>query len=75
MTVALGHHPGPGRRGIRGEGVEVTTHGLEVGDPAQVGAALAAVIGAHDRAHALAWAARISGQRLNVPGGRGLQRA
>ncbi|NHV25061.1 SDR family NAD(P)-dependent oxidoreductase [Burkholderia sp. D-99] len=44
-------------RDIRGEGVAATTHCVDVTDPAQVDAALAAAIGAHGRVHTVVWAA------------------
>ena len=44
-------------REIRGEGVAATTHCVDVTDPAQVEAALAAAIGAHGRVHTVVWAA------------------
>ncbi|MDI9654727.1 SDR family oxidoreductase, partial [Burkholderia cenocepacia] len=44
-------------RDIRGEGVAATTHCVDVTDPAQVDAALAAAIDAHGRVHTVVWAA------------------
>ena len=44
-------------RDIRGEGVAATTHCVDVTEPAQVDAALAAAIDAHGRVHTVVWAA------------------
>ncbi|MGU7768849.1 SDR family NAD(P)-dependent oxidoreductase [Burkholderia sp. MR1-5-21] len=42
---------------IRDTGVKASTHAVDVTDPAQVEAALAAAIAAHGRVHTLVWAA------------------
>ncbi|MGU7780730.1 SDR family NAD(P)-dependent oxidoreductase [Burkholderia sp. PU8-34] len=44
-------------REIRDTGVKASTHAVDVTDPAQVEAALAAAIAAHGRVHTLVWAA------------------
>ncbi|MXN75696.1 SDR family oxidoreductase [Burkholderia sp. 4701] len=44
-------------REIRDAGVKASTHAVDVTDPAQVDAALAAAIAAHGRVHTVVWAA------------------
>ncbi len=44
-------------REIRNTGVKASTHAVDVTDPAQVDAALAAAIDAHGRVHTVVWAA------------------
>ncbi|MGZ2747724.1 SDR family NAD(P)-dependent oxidoreductase [Burkholderia stagnalis] len=44
-------------RAIRDAGVKASTHAVDVTDPAQVDAALAAAIDAHGRVHTVVWAA------------------